>query len=164
MISITFSADNSRELAFKINEYVGNVAPAIAQPPPNVVVHDETSVVEPPKKRGRKPGSAREEAIANLEATKEIAPPTPATIFDEPPPTPQVPAKKVTKQDVLNVFQKLMELEDKAKGSTASPGDSTPGVLKCRAILNEFGVSGISKLDEKRYHEIIARVEQELAI
>ncbi len=142
--------------------------------------------IPPKKKPGRPPETPKQKAAKALKLKAEIITDEPEILPAElvgppgfepdvvkphqgppevqaPPPTPNLYSKKITKEDLVSGFQKIMEKEKSENPKLIdSNGNSLNGFKRVKDILFRFGVKKLGELDEKRYHEMNIHIEDAL--
>ncbi len=132
------------------------VAPTNSPPQTEHHLASNTQEQEPPtekKRQGRPPETPEQKALKAEKLKAEVL----AAEVPDLPAIPKVKSKKITKEDLASLLQKVCEKEDSGKS------DKAAGLNKVREIFARFGISRLGELDEKRYHEMTVHIEDALA-
>ncbi len=161
-MEITFSADTPAELYNHIEKFlnhskVNKVQEAINSAMQSVEMTPmqkcQSHPLAPLPKTEAKTLSAKEKVEAKLAAiSTEKIPPTKPSIDDIFGTNNPKPPKVVTRKDLQDALQALIEKSDNQES----------GVIKVSKIFDQFGITKLPQLDEKRIHEMMTIVQKQL--
>ncbi len=147
-MEITFSGASHLEVLKQIQEYVASLAPAkdpaqmelplnYDKPAPVKTVKAETKAEKPKAEKKFKAPAPVQDDIFVLEKPKDL----------EAPVNKPHNAPKYTKDEIREKLKAVM---------------GKHGLPKVQELLGKFGIDSISKLDEKRYFELVEVIDQTL--